>query len=195
MPPTGLGVRPTIINKNSRLISETRAHGSRGTTLFPEKQALTGTAHRYIPCLRNGRLPACLLAHAFSSRLREDFQPFPLTRFTLFPGSLSAVRGVLVPIIAIRFQDAPNYAIKTADGQGLRLLVYWTGAHAQEIPMKYIALVACLLHLIGCSLISIIMSHKSLAAPVSQADIFTANPRLRRTVNLGDALEAHNEGE
>jgi hypothetical protein len=38
----------------------------------------------------------------FRSRLREDFQPFPLTRLSPFPGSLSAEQGLLVPIIAFQ---------------------------------------------------------------------------------------------
>ncbi|MCX6033848.1 MAG: hypothetical protein NTV38_02555 [Chloroflexi bacterium] len=53
----------------------------------------------------------------FRSRLREDFRPFPLARLALFPGSLSAVQGVLVPIIAFTFQDMLNYAINYAGVQ------------------------------------------------------------------------------
>jgi len=37
--------------KNPRLISETRAQGSRGTTLLPGKQALTGTASGIYPAI------------------------------------------------------------------------------------------------------------------------------------------------
>jgi hypothetical protein len=88
------------------------------------KTGAHGYSLRHIPCHCNGRLPACLLAHGFSSRLREDFQPFLLTRLTLIPGSLAAVRGVLVPIIAIRFQDELNYAIETAHGQVQMLIIF-----------------------------------------------------------------------
>ncbi|MFA5874036.1 MAG: glycoside hydrolase family 5 protein [Anaerolineales bacterium] len=61
--------------------------------------------------------------------------------------------------------------------------------------MKRVALVSCLFLLIGCSLNPVITSPKSFATSVSQADIFAANQRLTRTVNLGNALEAPYEGE
>ena len=81
---------------------------SRGTTLLPLR-ALTGTSlGRYPAWITVGfRLSYCSRISAlcsrfsnFRARLREDFQPFPLTRLALFPGSLPAVRGLLVPIIA-----------------------------------------------------------------------------------------------
>ena len=84
---------------------------SRGTTLLPLR-ALTGTSlGRYPAWITVGfRLSYCsrisVLCSRFSnfrSRLREDFRPFPLTRLASVPGSLPALRGLLVPIIAFTF--------------------------------------------------------------------------------------------
>ena len=154
----------------------------------------TGT-HGYglwhIPCHCNGRLPARLLAHGFSSRLREDFQPFLLTRLTLFPGSLAAARGLLVPIIAFRSNDVMDYAIETADGQDLHPLVYWREILAQEIPKKRIPLSSCLILLIGCNLLPIISSLKSHAISAPQAEGFAADQRLARTIILATPRKPH----
>jgi hypothetical protein len=85
---------------------------ARGTTLIPaRRQALSGvrTVSLYSCPSNGGQLRLSyfepnFLTHAnwtdFRSRLREDFRPFPLPRLTLIPGSLSAVQGLLVPIIA-----------------------------------------------------------------------------------------------
>jgi hypothetical protein len=91
---------------------------SRGTTLLPVKQALMGTAIGVYPAMITGGFRFSYSHEAFRSQLREDFRPFPLTRLTLIPGSLSAVWGLLVPILANRFQDGLNYNSMTLLPQG-----------------------------------------------------------------------------
>jgi hypothetical protein len=67
---------------------------------FPVKQALIGTAGSLIPCQYNVWLPAFLLARGFQIAAPGGFSTFLPTRLTLFPGSLLAVQGLLVPIFA-----------------------------------------------------------------------------------------------
>ncbi len=68
--------------------------------------------------------PTFLLARAFGSQLREDFQSMLPTRLALAPGSLAGSTDLLVPIIAFSFSVGANYAIETPVEQD-HPLVYW----------------------------------------------------------------------
>ena len=85
---------------------------------FLVNQALTGTANWLIPCQDNGWLPAFLLARGFQIAAPGGFSAFLPTRLTLFPDSLLAVWGLLVPILAYWLQVGLNYNIMTLLPQG-----------------------------------------------------------------------------
>ena len=76
---------------------------------FLKKKALTVWLIGSYPAIITVGLRLSYSHKVFRSRLREDFQPFLLTRLTLVPGSLLALLGVLVPIIAYWFQVGLNY--------------------------------------------------------------------------------------